>query len=112
MKEPRKVLSGSVIGYVLCAVAFCWLAVDNLQFRQSLRTSLGEAYSLMPQDEMNDRPGKVLNWYYESLYAQLPDPIAPGLLLIGRAAILFISRRRKHCCAEHDAPENRRASER
>jgi hypothetical protein len=70
----------------------------------------------MSQDEVNDRPGKVLNWYYESIYAQLPDPIAPALLLAGGCAILFISRRRRRSCAEHvvalDAPENRRVSER
>lgn len=116
MKEHRKVLSGSVVGYFLCAVAFSWIALDNLQLRQSLRTSLSEAYSLMSQDEVNGQPGKVLNWYYESIYAQLPDPTAPGLLLICGAAILFISHRHKRCCAEQvvalDAPEDRRASER
>jgi len=92
MMKRIKVLGG-VAGFILCFIALGWFVVENLSFRQELRTSLNQAYSQLSNDEINGGPEKTLNWYYESLYSRLPNPIVPGLFLSAGLSILFISRR-------------------
>lgn len=64
------------IAFVVCVGAFAWLGLGTLHFRQSIRTSLKDAYSLMHRvdpDHATDS-GKVLNSYYGMSIAISPPP--------------------------------------
>jgi uncharacterized SAM-binding protein YcdF (DUF218 family) len=83
-----------ILAYALCVSGFIWLGVEDLQFRESLRTCLHEAYavlsSLAPDDD-----GKILNLYYESLYKRLPSIVLPAVMMMaGSTVLLFVGKRK------------------
>ena len=89
------------LAYLLCMVGFVWLGLESVRFRRSIRESLQAAYA-----RMNDvvpaqatDAGKVLNSYYEDVYAHLPSVFWPAGMLMAGATILFLVRRRADPCA-------------
>ncbi len=87
-----------VISFAVCIVSFAWLALGSLQFRQSIRSSVRDAYSLIhrvdPEHAADN--GKLLNSYYEDVYRNLPSTIIPaGMLMGGATALLIIGKRRR-----------------
>lgn len=92
------------LAFLLCLAGVVWLGYESLHFRQAIRDSLQEAYSLMGQvvPERSTDAGKVLNSYYEDVYASMPSIFFPaGMLFVG-ATVLFLMRR----SAEPGAPPN------
>jgi hypothetical protein len=89
------------LAYLLCMVGFVWLGLESVRFRRSIRESLQAAYA-----RMNDvvpaqatDAGKVLNSYYEDVYADLPSVFWPAGMLMAGATILFLVRGRTDPCA-------------
>jgi hypothetical protein len=82
-----------VLAYIGCLMALAWLMVGHLHFRESLRTSLQDAQSLMGRvdpDHAADA-GKVLNSYYESIYRRLPVVLWPAGILMVSSTILLMT---------------------
>ena len=86
-----------IAAYIACLLSIAWLFLDHLQFRQSLRTSLNSAYATLHRSDTasRDYSEKVLNSYYESLYAALPNVVLPGAILVAASTILVFSRSSK-----------------
>lgn len=86
------------IAYIVCVLGVVWLGLGSLQFRQSLRTSLNQAYSRLQvlDPDSSGSSGKVLNSYYESVYESLPHTFLPGVMLLVSSTILFMARRAKN----------------
>ena len=83
-----------ILAYVSCLAALMWLVVGQLHLRESLRTTLRDAYSLMGRvipDHTADA-GKVMNSYYESIYRNLPSVMWPVGILIVCSTILLKTR--------------------
>ena len=83
-----------VAAYSACLLSVAWLFLDHLSFRQSVRTSLDSAYAYLHKSDTAslDHSGKVLNSYYESVYAALPHVVLPGLILVAASSFLVFSR--------------------
>ena len=82
-------------------VGFVWLGLESVRFRRSIRESLQAAYSRINRvlpDQATDA-GKVLNSYYEDVYAHLPSVFWPAGMLMAGATILFLVRGRTDPCA-------------
>lgn len=82
-----------LLAYLVCVAGFVWLGFESVRFRQEVRDSLQTAYAQMHQvipDHATDA-GKVLNGYYEEVYAKQPSIFWPaGLLLAGATALLLL----------------------
>jgi hypothetical protein len=76
----------------------CGLVLGQLQFRQSLRTSLNQTYSTLHavDPDSSATSGKVLNSYYESVYEGLPHTFLPGVMLLVGSTVLFVTRKAKN----------------
>jgi hypothetical protein len=85
-----------LISFAICVAAAVWLGLGSWKFRQSMRSSLKDAYSLMHRvdPEHAGDNGKVLNSYYEDVYRSLPATIFPACLLVGGATVLLVGGRR------------------
>jgi hypothetical protein len=85
-----------LISFVIFIVAIMWLALDHLRFRHSLRTSLNAARSVSNELKLESTSGstdKVLNFYYESVYADLPHVTLPVFLLVAGSTALLLFRK-------------------
>lgn len=82
-----------ILAYTLCLAGFAWIGIENLRFRQSIRTTLGDAYSEMEivSPESAGGAGKVLNSYYESVYKNLPSTVVPGAMLMLGSTVLLLA---------------------
>jgi len=88
-----------MIRILIFAIGFCsfvWLTYESVHFRQRIRTDLAQAYS----EGERVLPGfagdaaKVVNFYYESVYRDLPNTLLPAtILMVCLAVLLFTSRR-------------------
>ena len=84
------------LAYMVCLAGFVWLGFESLRFRQTLRSSLHEAYSRLHRvipDHATDA-GKVLNSYYEDVYANIPSILLPASMLIAGATVLYAVHKR------------------
>ena len=83
------------LAYLVCLAAVVWLGFESLQFRQAIRDSLQEAYTRMYTvvPERATDAGKVLNSYYEDVYANMPSIFWPAGMLLAGATVLFLVRR-------------------
>jgi hypothetical protein len=82
-----------IIAFVLCVFGFVWIGISNFQFRQSIRTTLRDAYADMERvaPGSSGDAGKVLNSYYESVYENLPPTVWPAsMLMLGATILLFV----------------------
>jgi hypothetical protein len=89
-----------MIRILIFAIGFCsfvWLAYESVQFRQRIRTDLAQAYSEGERLEPGfaGGVGKVLNFYYESVYRDLPNTLLPATILMVCSVVLLISSRRR-----------------
>jgi hypothetical protein len=86
-----------IFAFVLCFSGFVWIGIGDLQFRQSIRTTLRDAYADMERVAPGSAgdAGKVLNSYYESVYAHLPPTVLPASMLMLGATILLIVRKQR-----------------
>ena len=83
-----------VFAVALCC--FAWLAYESVQFREQIRVDLTEAQAEGQRLDPGfaGGAGKVLNFYYESVYRDLPNTLVPASALIICAFILLLSGRR------------------
>ena len=90
-----------VLAYLLCVAGFVWLGLESVRFRRSIRESLQAAYARMNHvvPEQATDAGKVLNSYYEDVYAHLPSVFWPAGMLLAGATVLFFVRRSADPCA-------------
>ena len=90
-----------VLAYLLCVAGFVWVGLESVRFRRSIRESLQVAYARMNHvvPEQATDAGKVLNSYYEDVYAHLPSVFWPAGMLLAGATILFLARKRAEPCA-------------
>jgi len=90
-----------VLAYLLCVAGFVWLGLESVRFRRSIRESLQAAYARMNHvvPEQATDAGKVLNSYYEDVYAHLPSVFWPAGMLLAGATILFLVRKSVEPCA-------------
>jgi len=83
------------LAYLICVTGVAWLGFESLRFRQAIRDSLQEAdkriQHVVPESAADAI--KVLNSYYEDVYANMPSIFGPaGVFMVG-ATILFLVRR-------------------
>jgi hypothetical protein len=84
-----------IFAFVLCLSGFVWIGIGNLQFRQSIRTTLKDAYADMERVAPGSAgdAGKVLNSYYESVYDHLPPIVLPASMLMLGSTFLLLARK-------------------
>ena len=87
-----------MIRLAVLAVSFCafaWLVYESVHFRQQIRTDLAVARSELRRIDPDSAGGteKILNFYYESIYRDLPNILVPGMSLLLACAILYAVRK-------------------
>jgi hypothetical protein len=88
-----------MIRILIFTIGFCsfvWLTYESVQFRQRIRTDLAQAYSEGQRIDPGfaGGAGKVLNFYYESVYRDLPHTLLPATILMVCSVVLLLSSRR------------------
>ncbi len=83
-----------IISYLVCVACAGWLLWESIGFRKSLRdnkdTALGHIAEYEP--DIYDADGKVLNGFYEDVYADIPNMILPGIIMLSGATILLLKK--------------------
>ena len=82
--------------FVLSVCSFIWLVYEAVHFHQVIRDDLDKPHEVSRTlfKESSGDVDKVLNIYYESIYRDIPDTLAPASLLMLGTTILFFTRRR------------------
>lgn len=85
-----------ILIFAFAVGSFGWLAWESVHFHQVIRDDLSAAESegerLTPGFIGGD--SKILNFYYESIYRDLPSTLVPGCLLFASSVLLFLVPRR------------------
>jgi len=87
-----------IFAFALCLAGFVWLGFGDLHFRRSIRTTLDQAYSELHRVDPDPAvgTGKILNFYYELVYRNLPHMFLPAAMLMLGSTVLFLTRRKKN----------------
>jgi hypothetical protein len=82
-----------VLTFAIGVCSFAWLTYESVRFRQRIRTDLAQAYGEGGRIDPNfaGGTGKVLNFYYESVYGDLPNTLLPASILIVCSLVLLLS---------------------
>ena len=85
-----------VLIFVVALCCFAWLTYESVQFRERIRTGLvaAQAEGQRLDPGFAGGAGKVLNFYYESVYRGLPTTLLPAGLLLACAFVLLLAPRR------------------